>query len=107
EHVNLVAHTAHRRIARADCQECMPAANDRLVCVVCIEMKSAPGEKPGENIARGSDALAVLTADGDCEIYFIHGAFPGRMKGWVRYRDPRTAICIFATWKVRPGFSRR
>src|SRR5882762_1647324 len=68
--VDLVAHVAHRRIAGADGQKGVSAANDRLVGVVGIEMKSAPREDAGEDIPRGGDALAVLAANADCEIYF-------------------------------------
>ncbi len=70
EHVDLVTHVAHRRIARTNGQECMSATDDRLIGVVSIEMESAAREDAGENIPRGGDALAVLAANADCEIYF-------------------------------------
>src|SRR5438128_5567081 len=70
EHVDLVTHVAHGRIARANGQEGMPATDDRLIGVVSIEMEPAPREDAGENVPGGGDALAVLTANADCEIYF-------------------------------------
>ncbi len=33
-------------------------------------MKPASREDAGENVPRGGDALAVLAANADCEIYF-------------------------------------
>ena len=72
EHIDLVAHVAHRRLAGADGQERMPAADDGLVGVVGVEVKPAPREDAGENVAGGGDALAVLPPDGDREIYSIH-----------------------------------
>ena len=33
-------------------------------------MQAAPREDAGENVAGGGDALPVLAADADCEIYF-------------------------------------
>ncbi len=70
EDVDLVAHVAHGRVARANGQERVPAANDRLVGVVGIEMEPAPREDAGENVPGGGDALTVLAANADCEIYF-------------------------------------
>src|SRR5438132_14315390 len=70
EHVDLVAHVAHGRIARANGQECMPTTDDRLIGVVSIEMEPAPREDAGENVPGGGDALAVLATNADCEIYF-------------------------------------
>jgi hypothetical protein len=70
EHVDLVTHVAHRRIARTNGQEGMPAPDDRLIGVVSIEMEPAPREDAGENVPRGGDALAVLAANADCEVYF-------------------------------------
>jgi hypothetical protein len=60
----------HGRVARANGQEGMSAPDDRLVGVVSVEMKPAPREDAGKNIPRGGDALAVLAANADCEIYF-------------------------------------
>jgi len=70
EHVDLVTHVAHWRIARANRQECMSATDDRLIGVVGIQMEPAPREDPGENVPRRGDTLAVLAANADCEIYF-------------------------------------
>jgi len=69
EHVDLVTHVAHWRIARANRQECMSATDDRLIGVVGIEVQPAPREDPGENVSRGGDALAVFAANADREIY--------------------------------------
>src|SRR6266850_896021 len=63
-------------VAGANCQERMPAADDRLVSVVGVEMQSAPRKDEGENVPSGSDPLAVLTANADCEINFVHYAEP-------------------------------
>ncbi len=70
EDVDLVTHVAHGRIARANGQERVPAADDRLVGVVSIEMEPAPREDAGENVPGGGDALAVLAANADRKIYF-------------------------------------
>jgi hypothetical protein len=35
-------------------------------------MQSAPGKDERENVAGGSDPLAVLSANADCEINFVH-----------------------------------
>ena len=48
----------------------MSAPDNRLIGVVGVEMKPAARENAGENIAGRGDALAVLAADADCEIYF-------------------------------------
>ena len=75
EHVDLVTHVAHGRIARANGQESVSAADDRLIGVVSVEMQPAPRENAGENVAGGGDALAVLAADADREIYFVVGCY--------------------------------
>ena len=74
EDVDLVAHVADRAVARANGQESVPAADDRLVGVVGVEMESAPRKDARENVAGGGDALAVLAANADCEINFVHYA---------------------------------
>jgi hypothetical protein len=38
-------------------------------------MASAPREDAGENVPGGGDALAVLAANADCEIYFRRHLF--------------------------------
>jgi hypothetical protein len=55
----------------------MAAADDRLISVVGVEMQSAPRKDKRENIPSGSDPLAVLTANADCEINFVHYAGTG------------------------------
>ena len=70
EHVDLVTHVAHGRIARANGQEGVPPTDDRLIGIVGIKMEPAPREDAGENVPRGGDALAVFAANADCEIYF-------------------------------------
>ena len=70
EDVDLVPHVAHGRVARADGQERVPAADDRLVGVVGVEVEPAPRKDAGENVAGGGDALAVLAPNPDCEIDF-------------------------------------
>src|SRR5262249_27469528 len=74
EDVDLVAHVADRPVARANCQESMAAADDRLVSVVGVQMQSAPRKDKRENVSSGSDPLAVLTANADSEINFVHYA---------------------------------
>ena len=59
-------------VAGANRQEGVAAANDRLVSVVGVEMQSAPRKDERENVASGSDPLAVLSANADCEINFVH-----------------------------------
>src|SRR2546423_13357416 len=70
EDVDLIAHVPHRRIARPNGQESVAAADDGLVGVVGVEMEPAPREDPRENIPGRGDALAVLAANADREIYF-------------------------------------
>jgi len=48
----------------------VPAADDRLVGVVGVEVKPAPREDAGENIPGGGNSLPILAANADCEIYF-------------------------------------
>src|SRR5213083_2021370 len=72
KHVDLVAHVADRAVTRANCQESMAATDDRLVSVVGVEMQPAPRKDERENVPSGSDPLAVLTANTDCEINFVH-----------------------------------
>src|SRR5438552_12386961 len=48
----------------------MSDADDRLIGVVGIEMEPSAGEDAGQNIPGGGDALAVLAANPDREIYF-------------------------------------
>src|SRR5262249_30210909 len=63
-------------IAGANCQESVAASDDRLVRVVGIEMQSAPRKDQRENVPSGSDPLAVLTANADCEINLVHYTEP-------------------------------
>src|SRR5256884_8542827 len=77
EHVDLVPHVADRRVAGANRQESVAAADDRLVSVVGVEMQPAPRKEKRENVPSGSDPLAVLTANADCEINFVHYAGTG------------------------------
>src|SRR5439155_24463882 len=77
EDVDLVTHVADWSVAGANCQKRMPAADDRLVSVVGVEMQSAPRIDERENVPSGSDPLAVLTANADCEINFVHYAGTG------------------------------
>src|SRR6266496_6639388 len=74
EDVDLVTHVADGPVTGADCQESVAPADDRLVSVVGVEMQPTPSKDKGENVPRGSDPLAVLTANGDCEINFVHYA---------------------------------
>jgi len=76
EDVDLVAHVADRPVTGADCQESVAAADDRLVSVVSVEMQPAPRKDKCENVASGSDPLAVLAANADCEINLVHYAEP-------------------------------
>src|SRR5947199_5413363 len=76
KHVDLVTHAADRPVTRANCQESVAAADDRLVSVVGVEMQSAPRKDERENVPSGSDPLAVLTANADCEINFVHYTEP-------------------------------
>src|SRR5499427_10301499 len=75
--IDLVTHIADRPVTRANCQESMAAADDRLVSVVGVEMQSTPRKDQRENVPSGSDPLAVLTANADCEINFVHYAEAG------------------------------
>src|SRR5262249_31768163 len=72
--IDLVTQVADRTVTRANCQESMAAADDRLVSVVGVEIKSAARKDQRENISSGSDPLAVLAAYADCEINFVHYA---------------------------------
>ena len=63
EDVDLVAHVAHGRVARANGEERVPAADDRLVGVIGVEVEPAPRKNARENIPGGGDALTVLAAD--------------------------------------------
>ena len=61
-------------IARANCQKGMTATDDRLVSVVGVEMQPAPRKDKRQNVPSGSDPLAVLAPNADCEINFVHYA---------------------------------
>src|SRR5258708_30045241 len=74
ENIDLVPHVSDRTVAGPNRQERVAAANDRLVSVVGVEMQSAPRKDERENVASGSDPLAVLSANADCEINFVHYA---------------------------------
>src|SRR5437870_7235243 len=76
EHIDLVAHVEDRPVAGANGQESMAAANDRLISVVSVEMQPAPGKDQRENVASGGYPLAILAANSDCEVDFIHYAEP-------------------------------
>src|SRR5437667_12482102 len=77
EHVDLVPHVADRAVAGANRQKSVAAADDRLVSVVGVEMQPAPRKDKRENVPSGSDPLAILTANADCEINFVHYAGTG------------------------------
>src|SRR5206468_10222365 len=62
------------RVAGANRQKSMAAADDRLVSVVGVEMQPAPRKDKRQNVPSGSDPLAVLTANAVCEINFVHYA---------------------------------
>src|SRR5438445_12748708 len=82
EHIDLVAHVEDRPVAGANGQESMAAANDRLVSVVSIEMQPAPGKDKRCDVASGGYPLAVLAANANCEVDFIHYAEPvGAVRG--------------------------
>src|SRR5215468_10160979 len=86
EGVDLVTHIADRPVTRANCQESMAAADDRLVRVVGVEMQPAPRKDQRENVPSGSDPLAVLTANPDCEINFAHYAGTGFCSSVCKFR---------------------
>src|SRR4030095_7273318 len=77
EYIDLVTHAADGPIARANCQKGVTATDNRLVSVVGVEMHSAPRQDNRETVRSGSDPLAVLTANADCEINFVHYAGTG------------------------------
>ncbi len=52
-------------------EEDVPAADDRLVGVVRVEMQAAPHEDAGENVAGCCDALAGGATDSD---RYVHAA---------------------------------
>src|SRR6185436_9746082 len=56
----------------ANGQEGVSAANDGLISVVSVEVQPAPCEDARENVARGGDALSILAANSDREIYRRH-----------------------------------
>ena len=74
KYIDLVTHGTHGPIARANCQKGVTATDNRLVSVVGVEMQSAPRKDKRQNVPSGSDPLAVLTANADCEINFVHYA---------------------------------
>src|SRR5262249_39683778 len=73
EHVELVAHAAHRLIAGPDGQESVAAADDGLIRVVRVYVQAAPPKDAREVVAGAGDALPVSTANADCKINFRHG----------------------------------
>src|SRR5207244_7791939 len=80
EYIDLVPHGTGGPIARANRQKGMTATDDRLISVVGVEMQSAPRKDKRENVPCGSDPLAVLTANADCETNFVTYAGPGLLK---------------------------
>src|SRR6266446_10533147 len=74
KYIDLVTHAADRPIARTNRQKGMTSTDNRLISVIGVEMQSAPRKDKRENVPSGSDPLAVLTANADCEINFVHNA---------------------------------
>src|SRR6476646_4951310 len=70
EDVDLVPHVTHWRVARANGQEGVSATDDRLISVVGVEVETSARENAGENVAGGSDSLAVFAPDSNRKIYF-------------------------------------
>src|SRR5581483_3476368 len=76
EDVDLVAHVAHRPVARANGQKRVPAANDRLVGVVRVEIKATPRENARQNVAWCGYTLPGLPSNSDCKIHCSHISTP-------------------------------
>ena len=55
--VDFVAEAVNALRTGADCQECMSAPDDGLICIVGVQVQAAPREDPGKNIARRGDSL--------------------------------------------------
>jgi hypothetical protein len=51
-------------------------------------MQPAPRKDKRENVPSGSDPLAVLTANADCEINFVHYAEPGFCRSARKFAAP-------------------
>ena len=90
QHVQLVAHAAHGRLAGPDGQEGVPAPDDRLVGVVGVDVQPAPHEQLGENGAGRGHALAGRPADPDRKIALRHG----RRRWAARPRPPAEFWCF-------------
>src|SRR5579863_4754070 len=76
QHVNLVAHVAHRPVTRANREERVPAADDGLVGIVRVEIEPAPREDARENVAWCGYTLPSLPSDPDCKIHCCHISTP-------------------------------
>jgi hypothetical protein len=56
----------------ANAQPGMPAADDRLITVVCVNCLTLPGNGESQRIAGGGDPVSRRTADTDYHIGLIH-----------------------------------
>lgn len=73
QNVELVAEAQDRLVAGPEGQKDMAAADDGLIGVVGVEVKSAPDEDGGQDISRRRDSLPGGAADADGKIDFAHG----------------------------------
>jgi hypothetical protein len=103
EEIDLVAHAPYRTVPGANGEKGMPAANDRLVGVVSVEVQAAPGENQGENVPGRCDPLAIFTADSDRKIYFVHhqSLSPSSGESALAAAYMQTAACARAKFVIR------
>jgi hypothetical protein len=83
EQVDAVAVAQHLPFTDAEHQQDVPAADDRLVGVVGVEVEAAAGEDAREHVTGRRDALAGGPPDRDGEIEFLlgHGHSSSRRGG--------------------------
>src|SRR3970040_872514 len=77
EDVKFVTETKSRLVAGSESQEDVASANDRLVGVVCVQVKATAGGYAGQNISGSRYPLTRSAADSNRKINLSHDYPPG------------------------------
>ena len=63
QQIDFVAEAGDPFRTGANRQKCMSAPNDRLICIVGVQVQAAPTENLGEDVARRGDTLPCRASD--------------------------------------------
>ena len=74
QHVVLVPHAAHRPVSGPNGKKSVAAANDGLVCVVCVNVETAAREDSSQDVTGAGNALPVFTTNPNRKINRRHSA---------------------------------